>query len=256
MAPKKKEPKIEEPPKAPTVRLSQSPVAALTPAVPNPLVYFDIKIGSELAGRMVIELFAHLTPKTAENFRCLCTGEKGIGKQGKPLWYRKTPFHRVIPGFFAQGGDITNQTGTGGESIYDGQPFEDENFVKGHETVGCVSMCNSGPNTNESMFFINLVPNKFLNGKHVVFGQVQEDSMEVVRAIEAVGSWTGRLHKPVVIRRCGWLNKPTKEELAKQAEEEAAKKAEEEAKLLADEEAAKKAAAEAPAKPDSKAKKK
>lgn len=228
----------------------KSPPLELAPVVPNPIVFMDIKIGGELVGRMVIELFAHLVPKTAENFRALCTGEKGMGKLGFPLHYKKTPIHRVIPGFFVQGGDFTHGNGTGGESIY-GAPFPDEGFVKSHASLGSVSMCNSGPDTNESQFFFNLGPNEFLDGKHVVFGQLHEESLPVLKAIEAVGSWTGRLHQPVLIRRTGWLNappKPTEKELQEMAEkEEADKKAAEElAVKLAEEKAQKAAAAASP----------
>lgn len=246
MAPKKLGKKlttkeVEAEKKASTKASAKLSVLDLPPAKPNPIVFFDIKIGGEDAGRLIMELFAHITPKTADNFRCLCTGEKGMGKQGKNLSFRKSRFHRVIPGLYAQGGDFIHENGTGGESIFDGQPFEDENFHKSNAVVGSLAMCNSGhPNSNESQFFFNLAPNPDLDGVHVVFGQVQEESMGVLKAIEAVGSWTGRLHQTVKIRRCGWLNKPTKEELRKMAEEAAEK-------LLAEEEAAKLAAEQAAA---------
>ncbi|KAG0618584.1 hypothetical protein M758_4G075600 [Ceratodon purpureus] len=229
-------------PEGGSVRLSQSSVVPveLPPAKPNPIVYMDIKIGGDDAGRLLIEVFAHITPKTAENFRCLCAGEKGIGKQGKKLSYRKSIFYRIIPGAYVQGGDIIKNNGTGGESIYDGNPFEDEKSHKSNGIVGSLAMCNSGPNSNESQFYINLVPNPDLDGRHVVFGQVKEESMHILKAMEAVGSWTGRTHQTVSVRRCGWHNKP-KAAAKKKMEEEAAAK-----KKLEEEEAAALQAAEAP----------
>jgi peptidylprolyl isomerase len=201
-------PKLEGVP----LRLSQSPIVLveLPPVKPNPVVFIDIKIGGEDIGRLLVEVFMHITPKAAENFHCLCTGEKGMGKQGKNLTYRKSIFFRVIPGAYAQGGDIIKNNGIGGESIYDGKPFEDENFQKSNSVVGSLAMCNRGPNSNDSQFFINLAPNPDLDGKHVVFGQVKEESVHILKAIEAAGSWTGRTHQTVSVRRCGWANKPSK----------------------------------------------
>ncbi len=115
----------------------------------NPQVFFDVTIGGQNAGRITMELFADQTPKTAENFRCLCTGEKGVGKSGKPLHYKGSSFHRVITEFMAQGGDFTAGNGTGGESIY-GMKFADENFKVKHLSRGDLSMANAGPNTNGS----------------------------------------------------------------------------------------------------------
>ncbi|KAJ8647981.1 hypothetical protein MRB53_001004 [Persea americana] len=169
----------------------------------NPKVYFDITIGGAPAGRIVMELFADTTPRTAENFRALCTGEKGKGRRGKSLHYKGSTFHRVIPGFMCQGGDFTAGNGTGGESIY-GAKFPDENFVKKHTGPGILSMANSGPNTNGSQFFICTAKTQWLDGKHVVFGKV-EAGMEVVRAVEKVGSRSGIPSKPVVISECGQL---------------------------------------------------
>lgn len=170
----------------------------------NPRVFFDMTVGGQPAGRIVMELFADTTPRTAENFRALCTGEKGIGSSGKPLHYKDSTFHRVIPEFMCQGGDFTSGNGTGGESIY-GSKFDDENFVKEHTGPGILSMANSGPNTNGSQFFICTDKTEWLDGKHVVFGEVVE-GMEVVMAIEKVGSDSGETSQPVVIADCGQLS--------------------------------------------------
>merc|ERR1712136_497617 len=170
----------------------------------NPRVFFDINLGTSPAGRIVMELRKDVTPKTAENFRALCTGEKGVGKSGKPLHFKGSSFHRVIPGFMCQGGDFTRGTGTGGESIY-GVKFEDENFKLRHDGPGVLSMANAGPGTNGSQFFLCTVPTGWLDGKHVVFGKVVE-GMNVVKKIEAVGSQSGRTSKTVVIADCGELS--------------------------------------------------
>lgn len=171
--------------------------------MPNPRVFFDMRIGANPIGRIVMELFADTVPKTAENFRALCTGEKGIGKSGKALHYKNSTFHRVIPSFMCQGGDFTRGDGTGGESIY-GAKFPDEGFSKKHKGPGVLSMANAGPNTNGSQFFLCTVATPWLDGKHVVFGEVVE-GMSVVTAIEAVGFQTGKTSKPVVISDCGQL---------------------------------------------------
>jgi peptidylprolyl isomerase len=176
----------------------------------NPRVFFDIEIDGKKAGRIQMELFKTIAPKTAENFRALCTGEKGTGKKGKPLHYKGSSFHRVIPGFMCQGGDFTNGNGTGGESIY-GEKFKDEFYENEvfvtHNGPGMLSMANSGKHTNGSQFFLTTERCKHLDCKHVAFGQV-EDGWPVVEAIEAVGSASGNPKKSVIIADCGELKDP------------------------------------------------
>lgn len=169
----------------------------------NPRVFFDITIGGKPTGRIEFELFADVVPKTAENFRALCTGEKGTGKSGKLLHYKGSRFHRIIQEFMCQGGDFTRGNGTGGESIY-GEKFADENFTHKHTTAGLLSMANAGKDTNGSQFFITTVPTAWLDGKHVVFGKVTA-GMDVVKKMEAAGSRQGSTSADVVIADCGQL---------------------------------------------------
>merc|ERR1712146_215011 len=170
----------------------------------TPVVFFDMTIGGAPAGRIEMTLRADVVPKTAENFRALCTGEKGTGNSGKPLHFKGSAFHRVINNFMCQGGDFTRGNGTGGESIY-GEKFADENFNLKHTGPGILSMANAGPGTNGSQFFLCTVKTDWLDGKHLVFGSVT-NGMDVVKAIEAVGSQSGQTSKPVVIADCGQLS--------------------------------------------------
>ena len=166
-------------------------------------VYFDVEIAGEPAGRITMGLFGKTVPRTAENFRALCTGEKGTGTMGKPLHYKGSKFHRVIPEFMLQGGDFTHGTGVGGESIYGGK-FDDENFKIKHTGTGLLSMANAGPNTQGSQFFITTVTTPWLDGKHVVFGKVIE-GMDIVKTIEGHGSRSGKTNAEVRISDSGEL---------------------------------------------------
>merc|ERR1712146_713291 len=172
-------------------------------------VFFDISIGGEKAGRITIGLFGKVVPKTAENFRALCTGEKGVGKKGKALHYKGSIFHRVIPNFMLQGGDFTDGNGIGGESIY-GEKFPDENFKHKHSKKFLLSMANSGKDTNGSQFFITTAVTSWLDGKHVVFGRVLFGK-KVVDAIEALGSQSGQTQKKITIADSGQVSAEAKE---------------------------------------------
>uniref|UniRef100_T1GGD7 Peptidyl-prolyl cis-trans isomerase E n=1 Tax=Megaselia scalaris TaxID=36166 RepID=T1GGD7_MEGSC len=172
------------------------PATISKPEQRNPQVFFDIRIGGNEAGRIIMLLRADIVPKTAENFRQLCTHEQGFG-------YKGCVFHRVIPDFMCQGGDFTNHNGTGGKSIY-GKKFADENFTLKHTGFGTLSMANSGSNTNGSQFFICTTKTDWLDNKHVVFGHVISGA-DVVRKMERCGTKTGTPNQKIVIFSCGEL---------------------------------------------------
>jgi len=173
---------------------------------PNPHVYLDVCIGNTYVGRIVLELFMDTVPKTAENFRALCTGEKGVGECGAPLHYKNTKFHRVVHGFMCQGGDFTRHNGTGGESIYGGQ-FNDESLQgkARYHLKYSVAMANSGPNTNSSQFYITQREIQDLDGSAVVFGCVVQ-GFDCIKAINEQGTRSGMPKCAVVISDCGELS--------------------------------------------------
>jgi peptidyl-prolyl isomerase G (cyclophilin G) len=171
----------------------------------NPRTFFDIEIDGKKVGRIVFELYADTVPKTAENFRALCTGEKGLSPlTGLRLHYKGCPFHRIIKNFMVQGGDFQHKNGTGGESIY-GVKFNDENFIHKHSVAGVLSMANAGPNTNRSQFFITTAPATHLDGKHVVFGRVVE-GMEILEILNTLlTDANDRPFAKALIGNCGEL---------------------------------------------------
>ncbi|KAL8841935.1 MAG: hypothetical protein Q9170_000715 [Blastenia crenularia] len=184
----------DQPATTPTQPSQSSTPAATTSSKSQ--CYFDVTVNDGPPARIIFDLYYDVVPRTAENFRALCTGEKGYGYQG-------STFHRIIPQFMLQGGDFTAGNGTGGKSIY-GAKFNDENFVRKHDRPYLLSMANSGPNTNGSQFFITTVPTPHLDNKHIVFGEVVS-GQEYVKAIEECGSSSGSPSSKVVIAESGTL---------------------------------------------------
>jgi len=166
----------------------------------NPMVFLEFTGGGEYLGRIECELFKDVVPRTVENFRCLCTGERGAGKKA-PLTYKGCSLHRIIPGFVAQGGDIINGDGTGGESIY-GRKFSDEKFHYRHTERGLLSMANAGRHSNSSQFFITFDAQSHLDGKHVIFGKVRKGD-DVLNRLEDLGHHSGKPQEKVLIADCG-----------------------------------------------------
>lgn len=176
--------------------IGQSRLFSSTRSILGKKVYFEPSVNGNKIGRIEFELYDDVVPKTAENFRALCTGEKGFG-------YKGVPFHRIIPQFMLQGGDTDLTDGFGGQSIY-GSKFADENFTKKHDKAGLLSMANAGPNTNGSQFFITTVECPWLDGKHVVFGEVT-NGMDLVKQIEGYGTMSGKPKAKIVVEEAGEL---------------------------------------------------
>ncbi|KAG1759326.1 cyclophilin-like domain-containing protein [Suillus occidentalis] len=183
----------------------------------RPRVFFDFAIGTEPAGRVIFELYNDTAPKTVENFRALCTGEKGLSAVSeRPLYYKNSIIHRSIRDFMIQGGDFTKRNGAGGESIY-GSAFPDEDLTRPLESEGLLCMANKGPNTNGSQFFVTLRDCPHLNGKHVVFGRVIRGYDEVVKKLAAVPvDDKDRPQHPIVIVNCGELELKRKAETSQE----------------------------------------
>merc|ERR1711863_15981 len=180
----------------PSVKLTLRNISPTNTTMATTRVFFDMTADGAPVGKIIMELRNDVVPKTCENFRALCTGEKGFGFKG-------SAFHRVIPNIMCQGGDFTAGNGTGGKSIY-GNKFEDENFQLKHTGPGILSMANAGPNTNGSQFFLCTAKTSWLDGKHVVFGSVVE-GMEVVKKVESFGSQSGKTSAKIVVSDCGQL---------------------------------------------------
>jgi len=204
---REREHKLQEDQEAKSEQLEKSRLQEERRGRPNPEVFLKVEIrdhkGVVAKGRMDFELYADVAPKTAENFRCLCTGEKG-----SRLSFAKTLFHRIIPGFMAQGGDITNGDGTGGISIY-GAHFKDESFERRHERPGVLSMANCGRDTNNSQFFVLFKSAPHLDRKHVVFGHLIGEEHQILKRIEACGSESGTVKGEVEIVDCGEIKADT-----------------------------------------------
>ncbi|EYU40426.1 hypothetical protein ABFS82_14G120400 [Erythranthe guttata] len=175
------------------------------------IVFLDVDIDEQRIGRITVGLYGQVVPKTVENFRALCTGEMGKAVNKKVLHYKRTPFHRIIPGFLIQGGDIASGDGRGNQSIYGGT-FHDENFKLKDSHAGVLAMANSGPDSNGSQFFITTVKAYWLDGEYVVFGKVI-DGMDTVYAIEgSAGTYSGKPRKKVIISDSGEISKNESEE--------------------------------------------
>lgn len=170
----------------------------------RPRTFFDFSVNNDLLGRVIFELFNDTVPITCENFRALCTGEKGLSSSGNPLYYKNSIIHRSIHNFMIQGGDFTKRSGAGGESIY-GSTFVDEDLSRPLDTEGLLCMANKGPNTNGSQFFITLRQCPHLNGKHVVFGKVIKGYEVIKQVAEVLVDEKDRPLTPVVISNCGEL---------------------------------------------------